>query len=630
LIGNHFAVIGKRSGARQFDGAAEFRHRPQGRGDLPLQGLARRGAPVAPSVLTRSAGGTARKPQKFGYPGWQRTIRLTESSARSQCTNRMCIGIALVIEDGARDACLALVDTTAGRQIPGFGMDVSELADRPRRRELLARFARPGVWALSGIVPILFLARLFALTLYSIPESDDYCFSYLNATRGLAETVWIWYHSVVGRIVPLVLIQMPAAISGVTGIDYFMSYVTTLLGFEICFGAAIVLAAFRLWPRASLLQNLFIGAALAAVALSSLPSLREMLYWLPGVACYTLPGVIVLLVLVEFVRAAESGRRISPAVTGMLALGCFIAALCNEFTPAWLICLVLGSLIVRAILRHDDLQIREHAIVGAATLVGFVILLLAPGNTVRMGMFPMAGQVSRSVGEAFHYLVSDLQGFVAEPRTRAWLIVVMIFTVVQPRPARVAVWKRLLLAALVSMFCFACVYLAYFTAEYATGDNLPTRSQNETTILLVSGLTISAVLVARSLRGMVPRLFAAIPREWDSPAGTIIAIVLGAILISPLYKSRTMNLLRSEQKSFDVFWLESMDRHAYLTLSKEDNLVVTNRSVFPTALMAEEMTDNPYRLPNDCIARFYGKKTVVVKPQVKNATPADVPAPALN
>jgi hypothetical protein len=73
--------------------------------------------------------------------------------------------------------------------------------------------------------------------------------------------------------------------------------------------------AFRLWPQAKLWQSAFLAAALLATMLSRAPSLREMLYWLPGVTCYVLPGAIVAIVLVEFARAAEADSPIGPRAT---------------------------------------------------------------------------------------------------------------------------------------------------------------------------------------------------------------------------------------------------------------------------------------------------------------------------
>lgn len=480
------------------------------------------------------------------------------------------------------------------------------------------------LWILASLVPVLFLVRLLALTLYSIPEADDYCLSYLNGADGFIEATAIWYRGVVGRIVPLVLIQVPAAISRVTDVDYLITYVAVLVLIEIGFVAATIAFVRRLWPQATTPQTVFVGTALSAVILSNVPSLREFLYWLPGATCYAVPGAIMLLLLAELIRSVEFRARITPVAVCALAVGCFIAALCNEFTPVWLLGLIVGSLLFRAIVWRDGLQAREHAIIAAATLVGFAILLLAPGNSVRMGAFPNSGQLSRSIGEAFRVVTADLRVFAGEPRTAIWFIAVLIFTMIQPPPVRKAGRERIALAVLVMMFCGGCVYLPYVAAQYGMGSSLPPRTQNETVILLVACLTAETALLGRALAGWVTT--ASINPRIKLAGEAIAAVALGAMLISSLWNGGTMKLLRLEHDFFRTFWLESAARHAQLMMAKEDDLVLAGHSVFPTALMAYELGDQPNRLPNDCVAQFYGKKSVIVKMPVQEATASEVAA----
>lgn len=489
------------------------------------------------------------------------------------------------------------------------GSDTPEV----RRKSLLTERIWSGMWIFASLVPAVFLLRLLGLTLYSIPESDDYCFSYMNLQSGFFATIAVFYGSIIGRIVPIALMQAPAAMSGSTGIDYFICYVATLAILEILFVAAMVFLSFRLWPHSSIPKKIFFGIALAAAILSGAASLGQMLYWLPGVACYVVPGTIVVLVLAEFVQTAENGTRMTPASTCMLAVGCFVASLCNEFTPPWLIGLVIGSWLVRRHLR-SDLQTREHLIVGCAALLGFAILLLAPGNAIRWAQFPIAREIGHSAKEALVYSISVLGRFLAQPAILPWLIVVLLFTVAEKEANEVRSRNRRVLAALLPVFCLACGYLAYFTHQYATGIRLVPRAQNQAIILLVCGLTMSVMLLARAYHDSIRQILVnMVPRRRESLIGSAIPVLAVVILIPALHYSKTSKLLRSEHSSFQTFWLESMARHAALSLSKEQDLVVEKHSVLPSALMAGDLTADPTRLPNDCVARFYHKKTLVIK-----------------
>jgi hypothetical protein len=126
---------------------------------------------------------------------------------------------------------------------------------------------------------------------------------------------------------------------------------------------------------------------------------------------------------------------------------------------------------------------------------------------------------------------------------------------------------------------------------------------------------MSVMLLARANQDAIRRMIVDIvPGQRGSFVGSAIPIVVVAMLIPALHYSKTSKLLRSEQTSFHTFWLESMARHAALSLSTEENLVVAKHSVLPVALMAGDLTADPTRLPNDCVARFYHKKTIVIEP----------------
>ena len=469
-----------------------------------------------------------------------------------------------------------------------------------------------GLWYFASSIPLIFLLCLFVLTSYSIPESDDFCLSYLYLENGFAGGISILYKTLSGRVAPLFLIQLPVAISNATGIDYFISYPATLATLILLVFAGVLFLSFRLSTGNSTARAVFFGAGLSAVMLSEVPLLREMLYWLPGVTCYTLPGIILVIVLTEFVRSAEGGGRFTPSSTSLLAAGCFLASLSNEFTPVSLVMLVLGSLTFRAFFRIQ-LQVREHAIIGGSALLGFFIVISAPGNAVRMAQFPAAGLLFHSLMEATLYSASNLLKFIIKPVIPAWLIAVVLYTITEPPPVPASAQRRRYLAAFVLLFCLGSGYLAYFAHQYSTGLHLSERAQNQMVMLLVCGLTISTVMLARASRDWLRLKLALIIPQQDGPGSTLVPLVIAvALVLPPLFFSKTARLIRAEQGSFRTFWIESMYRHQRLGLSTPADIVLPPHTVFPVTLMGGDITDDATRLPNDCIARFYGKNTLVV------------------
>ncbi|MGY4237263.1 hypothetical protein ACVIIW_006210 [Bradyrhizobium sp. USDA 4449] len=479
-----------------------------------------------------------------------------------------------------------------------------------RRESRLVGFVRLGAWIIAILVPTSFLLKLFALTLYSVPESDDFCFAYLHLQNGFGGTLSHYYHVLIGRVVPVLLMQVPAAISRLTFIDYFIGNVLTLALLEIVFAGATIFVVSRIWPLASFPQWIAMAAALAATMAGEAPSLREMLYWLPGVSCYMVPAAIAVVVFVELINAAENGAGFSTRATCMLAIGCFLASLCNEFTPVWLIGTVVFSLSARKVLGHR-LELRSHALIGLAAIAGFAVLLLAPGNAVRIGQFSGAGSFITSLGDALKYSLTGLGRLLRQPLTLTWLAVAALATVAQPKQTDAPPRTRLLLAAGVALTSLSCGYFEYFVHQFATGIRLVERAQNEALVFVLSGLTMSLVLLVRSVRDPIRhRIQALVTRPL---AVALLPAVIALFALAPLQLSPNARRLAVEQPSFRAFWLEAMGRHVHLTLSTERNLAIPKYRAVPSVLTSSDVTDDPTRLPNDCIASFYGKDAVVAR-----------------
>jgi hypothetical protein len=195
----------------------------------------------------------------------------------------------------------------------------------------------------------------------------------------------------------------------------------------------------------------------------------------------------------------------------------------------------------------------------------------------------VAGNLERSISEAYLLFKLNWNDVFLGRTLQVWLIIVAIFSVAQPDLIKAPAWKRLLLAALVPAFCFACGYLAHFTGTVCNGSGLATRAQNQVMMFLVVGSTISVAVLSRAVRSVLPPP-AILLIESHGSRSAIAPILLGIFLILPLYHSTTMRILRSEASSLRVFWLESMERHAQLTFSTETAVAVARHSVFPVLL----------------------------------------------
>ena len=187
----------------------------------------------------------------------------------------------------------------------------------------------------------------------------------------------------------------------------------------------------RAWPRVRGLPLLFLCLAFAAAILGASPSVRDLLYWLPRVACYIPPALVSILILGECVRALDEGSEFSGPATFNMALGGLVVAMCNELTGVWLIGILASSMLARRVF-GQKMQIGPHALIAVAVLIGWSIIVLAGGNSYHMAQFSGAGRLGRSLLEAFRYSMVGLGQFLREPAIIGWLIAVGAVTLAAP------------------------------------------------------------------------------------------------------------------------------------------------------------------------------------------------------
>ncbi|AMA59303.1 hypothetical protein BCCGELA001_25540 [Bradyrhizobium sp. CCGE-LA001] len=484
-----------------------------------------------------------------------------------------------------------------------YNQNVAPLKARP-----LANRRPRMVWALCSLCPAVFLLCLFALTLLSAPEHDDFCFAELYARHGFVHTVSLFYHAQSGRILALWLTQLPPAISAATGISLLSAYSLTMAANAGLFLTATALAMVRAWPRAGALQLAFLTLAFASAVVGAAPSVRDLLYWLSSVTCYVPSALITILILGECVRALDRQTGFSWLFSLAMALGGFLASLGNEFTGPWLILIVFASLGARHLFGQQR-QIEHHILIAAAIAVAWIIVVSASGNGTRMGQLPNSGHPIWSIFQALVDSLGGLGRFVREPAIVAWLAAVGLIALAEPDPSAQAPQKSKLLALGTIAICLACCYFAYFAHRYATGMRLVERAQNPALILLLFGSTLGVKLVVGAYRSQLrERLAASRFRGLLGPVGMPAGLML--LTFAALCLSSTAFQLRAQWQDLYPYWRESVERHIHLTTSPEPAIALPRHKWTPSLLMTADVTANADRLPNDCIARYYHKTAV--------------------
>ncbi|MGY3034693.1 hypothetical protein ACVIIV_003863 [Bradyrhizobium sp. USDA 4354] len=463
-------------------------------------------------------------------------------------------------------------------------------------------------WTLCSLFPAIFLLCLFALTSLSAPEHDDFCFAFQYARHNFLQTVSIFYHTQSGRVLALLLTQVPSAISTAAGISLLSAYSLTMAVSAGLFLSGVALAMIRAWPRTGALQLTFLTLAFAGTVLGAAPSVRDLLYWLSAVTCYLPPALVTILILGECIRAIDEQTNFSWLLSLAMALGGFAAALCNEFTGVWLALILLASLSARY-LYGQKLQIAHHVLIATVIVIGWLIVVSADGNDARMTQLPNGGRVVWSLHEGFLDALVGLGRFAREPATILWLATAGLFTLVEADATSPTPQKSKLLALGTIAISLACCYFEYFTHRYATGMRLIERAQNQALILLLFGSTLGVRLLVSAYRPRLrERLAAGMCRGLLDPVGMLASLTL--LTIASLLLNSTAFELRSQWQDLYPYWRESAERHRLLTTSPEPSIYIPRHKWTPSLLMTADVTADAERLPNDCIAAYYHKSAV--------------------
>lgn len=459
-------------------------------------------------------------------------------------------------------------------------------------------------WLLASVPPAVFLLDLFALIFYAAPEHDDFCFAYLNANQGFVKTIVLFYNELSGRIVPLFLIQLPGAISTSTGIDLLSAYSITLAVIAAIFFAGMFLVISLAFPKVRGLPLAFLGLAFIASVLGASPSVRDLLYWLPAVACYVPPAVGSIIILERCARAIHDRTEFSGRSTFLMASIGFIAALSNEFTGVWLGLIITFSFLVRYA-RGQRLQTRDHLLIAVAVLAGWTIVVLAHGNSMRMAAgMSGTGNISRALYEALRYSLVGLGRFLREPAIIGWLLLTALATLATPARGDPEDANALKFAFGITAVGLFCSYFEYFAHEYSTGIRIIERAQNQALILLLFSTTLTVAFLTQAFRARLRARFRSLAAlEFGSLA---LPLLLGLLTTASLYFSSTGFLLRSEKNELYDYHLESVQRHNLLAASKEPTVAVPKHQKSPALLMSADVTANI-----DCIARYYGRSTII-------------------
>jgi hypothetical protein len=447
-----------------------------------------------------------------------------------------------------------------------------------------ARFSWIAINLALGL-PLLLFAYSFFFIRYL---ADDFCVIGISLNRGPLYALGYWYQVWTGRYT----YTLSSALAGQVGIGAapliaLIIFGMWWLGLWNLFRAAL---HNRQLPHHTLIAAS--GASLViAMALTATPSAAQNGYWQTGLLTY--PPCLMLTAWLGYWLIRPPTSRF--AQCGLAFLIPFVAAGYSDgFAVIQVTVLALGGMYLWWKWRGAFRQSSQFGMVVVAlmgSIVGFIVVLVSPGNAVRRAMFPPADLVQTIVGTLANSFTPLLSMLILVPGTLFTLIALPTWAAQQdrqPAPRQLALNGFVVPCVLILLTVWAGFAASYF----ATTFPLPQRSW-----VIAQGVAAVCLMIFGYALGLrYQQAFRCSVVQRILTAFLTVSIVLSTIGV-------TLAGVREVRTAQEIAALWDKRDQAIRQQAGQNIPVRTFSLGLPLGL--EDLTDDPNFWVNGCMANYY-------------------------
>ncbi|MFT4033523.1 MAG: hypothetical protein QM669_13975 [Siphonobacter sp.] len=454
-------------------------------------------------------------------------------------------------------------------------------------------------WPVVGWIFLLFLtvSPLLLLSLFNHPSAaDDYCFAWYAREKGVLEATIIYYNGWSGRYFSNLLFHLtPLTLNWLW---YFKVYPIMAISGSL----ASLYVFLKFFIRQSITTVFLIAAALFILYLLELSSYAESFYWITGSYPYLLPQLLTLFLVIALSRLYQSDTKKYLYFATIYLLIVIIIGTCEIFII--LLTGLFGALIAYRLLFRGKLDFRLISFL-VVSLICTYFVLESPGIKIRQaaegggGTLPFA--VEMSVISLARYFIK-------------WLPLLTVFSIfwvywLKDRLPTAKLFNDLFrirpwFGWLSWLGIVPFLFLPFFFGKGM--DVAPARVVNVVYFYFLIGffynLTVSLLWLYehKDLRIPMPSYL----------------VMLAVATLPFLYLQNTnFRMVISDLKNGTAARYDQQltERDEQIRQSQADTIYVEPLHSIPKTLFVEDIQEDPGFLWNDCQARFYYKKAIILK-----------------
>jgi hypothetical protein len=475
----------------------------------------------------------------------------------------------------------------------------------PRRIDLLSILS-----AVLLAVPLLLMGYF---GLFSRYLADDFCTNGQLLTRGFYPSLQYWYLNWSGRYAFYFFMDL----THLPG-PWFTPYLTAA-AILVWFGLLFILARRLLRivnAPVSTAQAALLALAVLLATLDGAPDLYQSLYWQTGLVTYVLPLLFLTGYAAWFLHSVYGKPRQSLG-WGAWVLGAGIPLVAGGFSETYVsmqVAALAFFLTLVAVFASGDARWSGMLVLGcslAGALLALVLVVTAPGNTVRMDFMPER----MSLFEMAFWSVRHAAAFVAKAfvNTPATFLVALLVPGLlgiafppgandRAAPAMPKRKKALLLVG-VPLIVFLLIVVTMAPSVYATSAYPAERALVTAQFILVCGLAFWSLSLGRLLRGVSEKLF-------SRPVWVWLVILLLLVPAAVFSSSKTLDGV-SDAQDFALQWDERDQTIRQEAAAGAQAIRAASLPHISPGLA--ELSKDPNDWVNQCLAQSYGVTTVIAK-----------------
>lgn len=447
-------------------------------------------------------------------------------------------------------------------------------------------------------LPYLLMVGVFCYALtFAFPQTDDFCtFGRLENNSGgnpLREALYLYNHWT-GRYSASFATAVVGWLHGLVPLSLQTVYAACLIAALLVFVATAYLATRTVY--ADRRGSFALAMLMVSVSLLLMPSRLEGVFWLTGVAVYTL-GIFAMLALCDYGTRdsavdAKGRARIDPATVASI-----VAAVgFNEFIG---LCVGVFLGVRFLLIARDRAHLRQNIAYFAAYAIAFSAALFAPGNFVRDSTI---SATRHDLGAALRMSWESLSNFkrmhlIPEaPMLAAAILAALAIGIAASSSHRRAEFRRAFpaIAALLAAFP-----VHVFVYTFLVGDLPPGRVINEAYVMSLLAVCMLAAWSGMTLARIAP---IAAARRF-APAAVFFA---GLVLAS----GKDFREVVTSTRDFAPLWAKQQEQRRQRILAAAPGEALTlpafsrERTDPPIFQGADISADNAYWV-NRCVADYY-------------------------